>query len=667
MIKIKLDKKDFDRILLTDTSPEDVPIIFSNDGFYINIKTYQQNDCARINPELYWLVKIIIDPIDQSKKFSQSHPYKYRIEKNEFELRTLSLTHPRAQFNYISFFERFSSQVCYQCSLSPYSIRAPLAVNNSLYLHDTDSSGKYKISESDIDTLESQLNHKHASSFFAYKGYNRIFKFFNSYKFVELEKKYSHLSQIDVANCFDTIYTHTITWSVKTKSYAKQNANIKSQFANRFDQLMQRSNNNETNGIPIGSETSRVFAEIVFKDIDVNIEKSLNFNHKLKLDIDYSVFRYVDDYIIFAKSKDISTKVCSVIIDELEKYNLYINHKKWNNNIRPFITSKTNIINNAKKTIDHLQDSLFINDNNNKSTLIFPRDVRNILNISKYFITEIKSSCKTSSASYSEVAPYLIGVFSRMIVTFNENVRKYNLEIISNKEEVLKIRDVVQVLLNLMFFFSSVNSTTSSSAKMAKAIIIVDKLFKDKFPNQVSFIRTYIMDNINQLPLEKKSIDDREGYISLERLNIILSTSDFGENYLLDQSFFKALIFDKGDESLDYFNIISLLYYFKNHNEYLILKDKIEDIASNILKSNFDLQKNSQSAHLFLDLICCPYISDKFKKEHLEQFFVNSSCPKNNSQIDKYLSKLNSFYWFVKWEDLNLLKLLERKELKQTY
>ncbi|BCV28933.1 hypothetical protein [Shewanella algae] len=36
MKAIKLDKKDFSRALLTDTFPADVPVIFGNDGLYIN-------------------------------------------------------------------------------------------------------------------------------------------------------------------------------------------------------------------------------------------------------------------------------------------------------------------------------------------------------------------------------------------------------------------------------------------------------------------------------------------------------------------------------------------------------------------------------------------------------------------------------------------------------
>jgi len=32
--RVRIDKKDIYRALLTDTAPGDVPIVFSNDGFY---------------------------------------------------------------------------------------------------------------------------------------------------------------------------------------------------------------------------------------------------------------------------------------------------------------------------------------------------------------------------------------------------------------------------------------------------------------------------------------------------------------------------------------------------------------------------------------------------------------------------------------------------------
>ena len=73
---------------------------------------------------------------------------------------------------------------------------------------------------------------------------------------------------MDVSKCFDSIYTHSLSWACKDKKFVKKNLDISSSFADVFDELMQRSNYKETNGILIGPEVSRVFAEIIFQEID---------------------------------------------------------------------------------------------------------------------------------------------------------------------------------------------------------------------------------------------------------------------------------------------------------------------------------------------------------------------------------------------------------------
>ena len=61
-----------------------------------------------------------------------------------------------------------------------------------------------------------------------------------------------------------------------------------------FDMLMQRLNYNETNGIIIGPEISRIFAEIIFQDIDSKVIRSLR-SKGFKFNKDYVIKRYVDD------------------------------------------------------------------------------------------------------------------------------------------------------------------------------------------------------------------------------------------------------------------------------------------------------------------------------------------------------------------------------------
>ena len=55
-----------------------------------------------------------------------------------------------------------------------------------------------------IDTLDKEIMLKHASSYFSYHGYDRIYKLYTSKQYIELEKKFSSMWFLDIANCFDS-------------------------------------------------------------------------------------------------------------------------------------------------------------------------------------------------------------------------------------------------------------------------------------------------------------------------------------------------------------------------------------------------------------------------------------------------------------------------------
>lgn len=101
---VKLDKKDYRRALLTDTSPSDAPIIFSNDGFYINSHLSNQSN-GQYNPIVTFFRKIVApkedlnlpnDTVRVTKQSEKTYPLKFKIFKDERKLRTLSLIHPRS-------------------------------------------------------------------------------------------------------------------------------------------------------------------------------------------------------------------------------------------------------------------------------------------------------------------------------------------------------------------------------------------------------------------------------------------------------------------------------------------------------------------------------------------------------------------------------------------
>src|SRR5689334_21266860 len=126
--------------------------------------------------------------------------------------------------------------------------------------------------------------------------------------------------EFDVSKCFYHIYTHSICWAVKDKYSAKLNATTSS-FENDFDKLMQLSNYNETNGIVVGPEISRIFAEIILQQVDLNVLKKLETaNLNLKSGVDYEIRRYVDDYFVFSNNSDTLDTVKRICEKELQYY-----------------------------------------------------------------------------------------------------------------------------------------------------------------------------------------------------------------------------------------------------------------------------------------------------------------------------------------------------------
>lgn len=258
--KVLVHKADHDRVVLTETLPYEVPVIFSNDGFYKHIKLSYNSE--------YQLDSLYDKLIRNSGKWTI--PFSYKISKDSMSMRKLSILHPNSQLKIIELYKKYDKTICYYCSISKISLRAPSKVASSFFKNSIISDlNKYK--SDTVDTIQTDKIVKHSTSYFAYDRYSKFYKFIDSEQFVEMEKKYSLLCMLDIFKCFDSIYTHTVSWAVKNKKFAKDTVTIKSTFGQYIDGIMQHCNHSETNGILVGPEISRIFAEIIFQDIDCKV------------------------------------------------------------------------------------------------------------------------------------------------------------------------------------------------------------------------------------------------------------------------------------------------------------------------------------------------------------------------------------------------------------
>jgi hypothetical protein len=94
-IKSRVDKKDFDRVLLSETIPSDSPIIFSNSGFYGIVKAAESGELHSSSYVKKAYDEILIEN-DLNKHLSASTPYKFsRLEDYRFFIRELNFSYER--------------------------------------------------------------------------------------------------------------------------------------------------------------------------------------------------------------------------------------------------------------------------------------------------------------------------------------------------------------------------------------------------------------------------------------------------------------------------------------------------------------------------------------------------------------------------------------------
>lgn len=382
--KIKLRYKK-ERVVFSDVLPYELPITFTNRFFYRYL-IKNEVECE-INPletkklKLRWKIGIsdgarqVLDILfdinsneikivnDKNEVPVPNRPnilFSYRILHKRGKYRELAVIHPADQIKMVSFYEKYKSLILYYCQQSRFSLRYPYAVACYFYycdrLHHT-LLGKRS------DDLELYFNeYENLKTYFSYKRYTQIYRFYEDYRYHRAEKKFAHLQKFDIQACFNSIYTHSIAWATNGgkatyKRFFKGSED--GTFGSVWDSLMQKMNYNETNGIVIGPEFSRLFAEVILQYIDKCVEKDLN-KKGYHWKVDYECYRYVDDHFFFYNNKEVLETARQSYAYHLNEYKMSISNEKTEDMERPFITP----ISRAKLAIDKLiHDTITINLN----------------------------------------------------------------------------------------------------------------------------------------------------------------------------------------------------------------------------------------------------------------------------------------------------------------
>jgi hypothetical protein len=683
--KLKYTKE---RTILSDVLPYETPLIFSNRYFYRFLTQYhisfnnetiewqsssQDQTLEEIISLLFGIKKkrnIEEKDIGNNKKlfnFSRNNksvsfisiPFAYKIAHKETEYRELAIPHPRNQLQMIAFYDHYKELILYYCSLSSFSIRKPHRIAKSLFFKDKTHYTNLSKEESKLEQHDQE--YENLKSFFVYKDYSNIYKFYESYQFHRCEKKYNHLMTLDISKCFDSLYTHSISWALLSKNIVKEKLpESKKTFAGLFDKLMQQLNYNETNGIIIGPEFSRIFAELILQSVDHELARILNKKYKHK--VDYEIFRYVDDYFIFYNDDLIKEYIVKHLQLSLKEYKLYLNSEKQVIYNKPIITEITiakqrvKELFNQKLVLQLREETSNPEDNDKKQYTGYIKIYSNSL------ITKFKIIIKECNVEYRDILNYSLSIIESQAKKILKDYEK------TQKNEEQLIAAILEII-EFVFFIYSVSPRVNTTIKLCRILATVIYFAKEediRFDLRDVMFKS-IFDQTNFI-LDKNKHDENT---QVETLYLLVVLSELGKNYWLDDKklcgYFGIEMTENNEfvsnKNFNYFSFVILLFYMKDKVRYSGIREFIEKKINETFENKKTLiHKDAELMLLLMDTLACPYLSDQMKKNLLEKYDVTDTNLQTN-----IINKSKKQQWFVTWNKFDFRKELDAKRSKEVY
>lgn len=646
------------RVLLSDVLPYELPVIYSNRHLLKFVEKYKiyvcdgKIKCSADVPRGLKVFKKLL--LGNNKLNFTTIPFQFEIRHKINSCRKLTLVHPLNQLQIVEFYDKYKEFILYLCNRSSFSIRYPNSIAKYRYYRDRLHNSHLSDEELGIEQYEEE--YENLKSFFVYEKYSNIHKFYDDFLFHRCEKKYDCLVKLDITRCFDSIYTHSISWAIYGKDYTKKNNFAKASFGDKFDKLMQELNYQETNGIIIGPEFSRIFAEIILQQIDKELLLTLKEKNIFEKK-DYEIFRYVDDFFVFFNKETIKQTIISDLQHLLSEYKLYLNEEKEKVYTKPIISN----ISIAKNRITSLLDSALayeiIDKQVDNKTI---KTVKTHIN-SKHFIVSFKTIIKESGVEYKDILNYTFSIIEnklqKLFLDFSELCKDPDIEHILFK--------VLQHLLECVTFMYSCSPRVNTTIRFSRIIKSIITFLKRKEGNKI--YKTAVFEQIyNDIMIIMKK-NCPSDYTQIETSYLLIILQELGKDFDLSEEEL-ALYFNiehkdglyTANYTLNYLSIVILLFYTRGKRKYTNLIKFITDIIKEKLIADTFNFNNCEDLLLFLDVLTCPYIVSDVKREILTRHNISDKI-----EQDEIITLQSN--WFITWNGFNFKRELDAKKGQDVY
>lgn len=736
-----------ERVLFSDVLPYETPLIFSNRHFYeflvknkIEINGEKIVWDNNIPDDSFESMKLILGLKEKVKKEDGNCsliskdmvtiPFVYKIAHKEESYRELSIIHPLNQLQIVEFYEKNKSLILHYCSQSNFSIRHADKV--ACYFYFKDRLHEQLLGKK-VDSKEEYLSeYENLKSYFSYQAYSNIYKFYEDYHYQRAEKKFNKLLKLDIQSCFDSIYTHSIAWATLGGKQQVKNhlSKISNTFGDDFDKLMQRMNYNETNGILIGPEFSRIFAEIILQHIDKTVENKLidlgKFNH-----IDYECFRYVDDYFIFFNNENTKKTIVEQLTFTLKEFKMSISESKKETFEKPFITDvtiaklkidelfsehlKLKIGNSSGNkqieaeveddTLDEEKEANSLADDYNINFKIeklkdYLNELKHIYINANSFNARYKMIIKESNVEYKNILNYTLAIFLskievllkkfdkrfRYLCYYSNHIEDVPFELrdacinMKNQDEK-HLTSFITNAIDIAFFLYSNNKRINTTLKILSILNVIILYYKNNYKIKdekiIRFNKSYIETVFKKIQDEIDLVMQCTNFnknTQLESFYLLLAIKEFGREYLLKQDTINKYLgitdnnIEKTKPEDCCWNalLISVLLHYYSNEIEFISGRKFLQDVIFFKIKSIDLQNRRKSSEL------CILTMDIMTCPFLEDDFKKQVlCLFDITLEDKQNLILNNSKrqrsWFIKWIGFNLNYEINAKVSQEVY
>lgn len=664
------------RVLVSDVLPYERPLFFTNRFFARFLKYYgivcKDGMLVATKNQSEGLTEMLA--IIGGKADDKRPAFQYNISKDGHEGgRRLTIIHPYHQVKIVEFYERYKTVLVDFCNRSHFSLRYPYKVATS----QKRPKGFLRYLSDDTEKYHSEESIKH---YFAYKHYNNINGFYDDYRFLRAEKKFSQMYKSDIEHCFDSIKPESLSVAMFDESMEQCPGTMARDFF-----ALNKSYLSTEDGIVIGPEFSRLYAEIILQRIDRDTEVILLEKYGLVHFWDYAFYRYVDDGFLFCNNDEIMKIFYDVYDSCLSKYGLKRKDskdtaKKHRYEHRPFLENitagKLALINQVDQYFENRLDTF-------KGFKKIQRglyDTPTSLNY-KMFIRSVRSIMGAYNLKYKDIMSFLLGCMQKrlgvLLREFNDLYKQYSyaesVNDINKRGESVKMRYerefsvFLENLIDVLFYLYQCDSRMSTSVKTVAIVSQLQRFVRGKYRFEDDTWSQKFQSQVVQALDEKITEQTRRLFLDMpddptilmENLNMLdlqkcmSPSTQLHPNVLIDKFI--------GNDNWTFFTIFELIHFIKKDGRYKPLMDILnKQIAVRIKRLTHVGESDTEAVLTFIETLCCPWVSIGKKKEYLEIF----------KEVDK--DKVLSFAHkqkelFVRWRNYDVLEEVQHISNTEVY